>query len=244
MAQTASVPSLARFLEETREQPPSAEGFCNENARTVRVDVDGSVWISPGAAIAYRGDLRFERLATLAAHSAGEALSREAAPLVRAVGHGRLYCGHYGSHARVVRLQDESLVVAWHAVLAFESSLTFSSALVGHGVGVAAGGLMAVTLTGTGSLALATHGDPITLPVTAGQSVSTDPHATLAWSTSLTPRLKTDLSWRSAFGHGGHQSVQMLFEGQGSVLVQPYQQAAAFDLGPSALKQAAKLVTA
>jgi len=80
--------------------------------------------------------------------------------------------------------------------------------------------------------------------VTPGQPVSTDTHATLAWSTSLTPRLKTDLSWRSAFGHGGHQAVQMLFEGQGSVLVQPYQQPAAFDVRPSSLKQVAKLVIA
>jgi len=244
MTQPASIPSLARFLEATREQPPSAEAFCNENARTVRVDVDGSVWISPGAAIAYRGHLTFERLPTLEAHSIGEALTRETAPLVRAVGRGRLYCGHHGSHARVLRLQDEGLVVAWHTVLAFEPSLAFSTALVGHGVGLAAGGLVAVTLTGSGSLALATHGDPIALPVTPGLPVSTDPHATLGWSPSLTPRLKTDLSWRSAFGHGGHQAVQMLFEGEGSVLVQPFQQPAAFEVRPNSLKQVAKLVNA
>jgi uncharacterized protein (AIM24 family) len=241
--QPVSVPSLARFLEETREQPFAAEAFCNENARTVRVEVDGSVWIRPGAAIAYRGDLTFERLPTLEARSIGEALALETAPLVRAVGRGRLYCGHHGSHARVVRLEGDGLVVAWHALLAFQQSLEFSAALVGHGVGLAAGGLVTISLSGSGSLALATHGDPVTIPVSPGQSVSTDPHATLAWSSSLTPRLKTDLSWRSAFGHGGNQAVQMLFEGQGSVLVQPYQQAAAIDLRPNPVKQVAKLVT-
>jgi uncharacterized protein (AIM24 family) len=166
-------------------------------------------------------------------------VARETAPLVRAVGRGRLYSGHHGSHARVVRLEGDGLVVAWHALLAFQSSLAFSAALVGHGVGLATGGLVAISLSGSGSLALATHGDP---PVSPGQSVSTDPHATLAWSSSLSPRLKTDLSWRSAFGHGGNQAVQMLFEGQDSVLVQPYQQAAAIDLRPNPVK-VAKLVT-
>jgi uncharacterized protein (AIM24 family) len=170
-------------------------------------------------------------------------VARETAPLVRAVGRGRLYSGHHGSHARVVRLEGDGLVVAWHALLAFQQSLEFSAALVGHGVGLAAGGLVTISLSGSGSLALATHGDPVTIPVSPGQSVSTDPHATLAWSSSLTPRLKTDLSWRSAFGHGGNQAVQMLFEGQGSVLVQPYQQAAAIDLRPNPVKQVAKLVT-
>jgi uncharacterized protein (AIM24 family) len=52
--------------------------------------------------------------------------------------------------------------------------------------------------------------------------VSTDPHATLAWSGDVTPTLKTDLSWRSAFRHGGQQPLQMLFEGTGFVVVQPY----------------------
>ena len=33
----------------------------------LRIDVDGGVWLKPGAAIAYRGNIRFERLPTLSA---------------------------------------------------------------------------------------------------------------------------------------------------------------------------------
>ena len=46
--------------------------------------MDGGVWLKPGAAVAYRGDLTFERLPTLGAGSVQDAVLREAAPLVRA----------------------------------------------------------------------------------------------------------------------------------------------------------------
>ena len=77
-------------------------------------------------------------------------------------------------------------------------------------------------LTGHGAFAIAAHGEPLTLPVEMDRPVSTDPHATLAWSGQLTPSLKTDLSWRSVFRHGGQEPFQMFFEGTGFVVVQPY----------------------
>jgi uncharacterized protein (AIM24 family) len=217
------VQSLAGFLCETGALGDAGEGFENESARTLRIDVDGGVWLKPGAAIAYRGDLAFERLATLDARSLQDVVTREAAPLVRGIGKGRLYCGQHGSHVRVLRLAGESFVVAWPDLLAFADGLTFATSLVGHGVGIAAGGLVAVTLSGHGAVAIATHGQPLTLEVTPDNPVNTDPHATIAWSAALTPALRTDVSWRSVFGHGGHEPVQMHFEGTGFVVVQPYE---------------------
>ena len=49
-------------------------------------------------------------------------------------------------------------------------------------IGLAAGGLVATRLTGTGAVALATHGQPLVLRVTPGEPLRTDPHATVAWS--------------------------------------------------------------
>jgi uncharacterized protein (AIM24 family) len=245
-ASPESAQSLGRFLEETGETGENGMAggrFENESARTVRIDVDGGVWLKPGAAIAYRGDIGFERLPTIDARSLKDAVLREAAPLVRAIGKGRLYCGHHGSHARVVRLGGEAICVAWEDLLAFEESLVFETTFVGHGVGIAAGGLVVVTLSGYGALAIATHGRPLTLPVAPGHPVCTDPHATLAWSAALTPALKTDLSWRSVFGHGGHEPVQMLFEGTGFVVVQPYEDPSRFGVRVNPLKRIASLVT-
>jgi uncharacterized protein (AIM24 family) len=216
--------------------------FENESARTLRIDVNGGVWLKPGAAIAYRGDIAFERRRTLEARSVRDALLRETSPLVRAVGSGRLYCGHHGSHVHVIRLTGESIVVTWADLLAFEEKLGFSEQLVGHGIGLAAGGLVTVTLNGHGALALATHGQPLRLDVTPDEPLTTDPHATMAWSSSLEPALRTDLSWRSLFAHGGHEPVQMRFAGQGFVLLQPCEDPGRVPLKINPLKRLAALL--
>lgn len=242
-ANLESAESLGRFFDATGETGGAGERFDNESARTVRIDVDGGVWLKPGAAIAYRGDIRFERRPTLDAHSIADAVTRETAPLVRAIGKGRLFAGYRGSHARVVRLKGDAIVVAWEDLLAFEESLQFETMLVAHGVGLAAGGLVVVKLSGDGVFAVATHGQPLTLAVTPEQPVSTDPHATLAWSANLSPALKTDVSWRSVFGHGGHQAVQMFFGGNGFVVVQPYKDPSPFRPDVEPLKWLASLVT-
>jgi uncharacterized protein (AIM24 family) len=196
--------------------------FRLESDRVLRIDVDGGVWIKPGAAIAYRGDLTFERRRTMEARSVDQVAVREMSPLVRARGRARLYCAHHGAHVHLLDLHGETVVVSAQDVLAFESSLGFEMSLLGHGLGIAAGGLIVVALSGEGALAVATHGETLRLAVTPDNPLNTDPHATVAWSGGLTPTLKTDLSWRSVIGHGGHQPVQMRFEGTGFVIVQPY----------------------
>ena len=225
-----SADSIERLLRDTGEKAASGQRFERESERMLRIEVDGGVWLKPGAAIAYRGRLKFERLHTLAARSFIDAAIRETSPMVRASGLGRLYCAHRGLHVRPVRLNGETIVVAWPELLAFEESLTFKTRLVAHGIGIAAGGLTAVELSGYGALAIGSHGEPLTLSVTPDSPLSTDPHATLAWSGSLTPTLKTDLNWRSMLRHGGAEPVQMRFEGQGFVAVQPYEDASRFSL--------------
>jgi uncharacterized protein (AIM24 family) len=199
------------------------ERFVQESDRMVRIDVDGGVWLKPGAAIAYRGNIRFERRPTLGAESLIDAALRELAPIVRGSGQGRLYCGRHGAHLRIVRLTGESINVVSDELVAFEDTLVFEPHVVSHGVGIAAGGLITVKLSGHGAIAVASHGEPLTLQVTPGDPVSTDPHATIAWSGDLTPALKTDLNWRSLFQHGGHEPVQMFFAGNGYVMVQPFE---------------------
>lgn len=197
--------------------------FTQEAERMLRIDVDGGVWLKPGAAIAYRGDVAFNRLPTLGAHSLKDAAFRELTPFVRASGRGRLYCGHHGAHVRIVELKNDTMFVMWEELLAFEEQLQFEPGIVANGIGIASGGLIRVRLSGTGAIAMLTHGEPLKLEVTPGDPVRTDPHATIAWSGGLTPALKTDLSWRSLFAHGGNEPIQMSFEGSGYVIVQPYE---------------------
>src|SRR5688572_23669581 len=102
-----------------------SERFVQESERMLRIDVDGGVWLKPGAAIAYRGHIRFERLPTLGAHSVVDAALREMAPIVRGSGRGRLYCGNHGSHLRIVRLTGETINVVSDDLVAFEDTLLF-----------------------------------------------------------------------------------------------------------------------
>jgi uncharacterized protein (AIM24 family) len=240
---TAAAASLEQSLSDTYESSNVAGRFANESARTLRIAVDGGVWLKPGAAIAYRGELVFERRPTLESHSIADALIRETAPLVRAVGKGCLYCAQHGAHVRVIHLGGESLAVAAENLLAFEDTLAFEARLAGNGIGLAAGGLVTMRLAGHGALAIATHGQPLTLRVSRDQPVSTDPHATLAWSAGLTPLMKTDLTWRSLFAHGGHEPIQMLFEGSGFVVVQPFEDPSRFHIGGNQVKRLAALLT-
>ena len=68
-----------------------------------------------------------------------------------------------------------------------------------------------------GLLAITTHHDPLTLNVRHAYPVFTDPHATVAWSGSLEPTIKTDVSLKTLVGRGSGESIQLCFEGEGFV---------------------------
>jgi uncharacterized protein (AIM24 family) len=89
---------------------------------------------------------------------------------------------------------------------------------------MAAGGLFNMQLGGTGMVAITTHFDPITLVVTPEYPVYTDPNATVAWSGNLQPSIKTDISLKTFFGRGSGESFQLAFQGQGWVVLQPYEE--------------------
>ena len=73
-------------------------------------------------------------------------------------------------------------------------------------------------------IAITSHYNPMTLRVTPGSPVFTDPNATIAWSANLSPDFKTDISFKTFLGRGSGESFQMKFEGDGFVVVQPYEE--------------------
>jgi uncharacterized protein (AIM24 family) len=193
--------------------------------RLVRIEVDGSVWIKRGSLIAYNGQLKFRREKVLHAEhlkiKSGplrSAIKREIVPLARAEGKGVLYISDSAKHSQVIRLKDGCIYVVAETLLAFEPSVSHEVQFVG-GVGLLAGGILVVKLSGTGLVAVGLKGDPLTLPVTTGNAVYTDPTAVVAWGAPLWPTLKTDLAMKTIIGHGGGEPVQMRFEGDGYVVV-------------------------
>jgi uncharacterized protein (AIM24 family) len=220
--------SLENFISRNRAEADPGSGFCVASERILQVNVDGKVWQTFGSAIAYYGDIEFSRLPTAKAKHLSTAFLREVEPLVAAEGKGRLFCAFEGRHIRIVQLTGETLNVCSTGLLAFEDSLDFELFVPNFEVSATSGGIFGVKLSGKGYVAISVHGQPIVLPVTSERPLHTDPHATIAWTEGLEPTLSTDLTWRTFLLHGGGQSFQMHFKGNGDVAIQPGKNARQF----------------
>jgi len=155
-----------------------------------------------------------------------KAFTGEGARLTKAEGAGKLYLADQGKKITILALANESIFINGNDVLAFEPSLKFNITMMRKIAAMVSGGLFNVRFEGSGMLAITTHYDPITLRVTPGRPVFTDPNATIAWSGTLTPEFKTDVSLKTFFGRGSGESFQMMFNGDGFVVVQPYEELA------------------
>lgn len=219
--------SLGDFLQNTAERDNPGEVFELESSRMLEVTVGGRVWSKLGAAVAWRGALRFRREGMLAGgvmKALKRAVSNETGPLVCIEGEGVAYLADRARQITVLRLAGEALNVNGNDLLAFEDTVAYDITLHRRMAGWASGGLFSVRLQGQGMVAILSHGQPLTLPVRRGDPVSTDPNATVAWSDGLKPQLRVDMSLRNIVGRGAGESLQMVFEGEGFVVVQPYEE--------------------
>jgi uncharacterized protein (AIM24 family) len=219
--------SISEFIDKT-EQVDKGEGFFElETPRMLEVNLDGQVWAKAGSMVAYHGEIKFEREGILE-HGLGTAFKKvitgEGASLMKAGGQGKLYLADSGKKIIILHLNNESIFVNGNDLLAFEPSIKWEIKLMKKIAGLMAGGLFNVRCEGTGMIAITTHYEPLTLRVTPGQPVITDPNATVAWSGNLRPEFQTDISLKTFFGRGSGESIQMRFEGEGFVVVQPYEE--------------------
>lgn len=219
--------SLDEFVAQTAQRPDRAEPFELESDRMLEVNLQGMVWTKMGSMVAYVGGVKFTREGILE-HGLGRLLKKtftgEGARLTKAEGQGRLYLADSGKKITILRLEGDSIFVNGNDVLAFESAIQWDIKLMRKITGIMAGGLFNIRLEGTGLIAVTTHHDPLTLRVQPGQPVITDPNATVAWSGSLSPTFRTDVSLKTFFGRGSGESIQMEFDGEGFVVVQPYEE--------------------
>ncbi len=221
--------TIEEFIRSTAQDDSANEYFQLENDRMLEVNLDGLVWIKAGGMVAYAGQMKFTReglldkgLGTLLKRS----VTGEGAKLTKAEGSGRLYLADNGKTIIILKLQGESIFVNGSDLLAFEPTIDWEIKMMRKLAAVASGGFFNVRLTGNGLVAITSHFEPITLRVTPGQPVRTDPNATIAWSGSLQPEFKTDVSLKSFFGRASGESIQMEFAGDGFVVVQPYEEVA------------------
>lgn len=219
--------SIEEFIAKTGEKDRGEGFFELESSRLLEVNLDGMVWTKMGSMIAYNGNIKFTREGVLE-HGLGKLLKKtltgEGVRLTKAEGNGKLYLADGGKKVTILDLQDESLFVNGNDLLAFENSVQWDIKLMRKITGMLAGGLFNVKMEGSGMVAITTHFDPITLRVSPGSPVITDPNATVAWSGNLSPEFRTDISLKTFFGRGSGESIQMEFKGDGFVVVQPFEE--------------------
>jgi uncharacterized protein (AIM24 family) len=219
--------TIGDFVANTAQKDRGEGLFELESDHTLEVNLNGMVWAKLGSMVAYRGGIKFEREGMLD-HGLGTLLKKtvtgEGAHFMRAVGNGKLYLAEGGKRISIINLQNQSIYVNGNDLLAFEPSVRFEIKLMRRVSSMMAGGLFNVRLEGTGMVAITTYYEPLTLMVTPDSPVSTDPNATVAWSGSLYPDLKTDITFKTLLGRGSGETFQMYFGGTGFVVVQPYEE--------------------
>ena len=209
-------------------QKDRGEGlFELEGDRFLEVHLNGMVWTKKGSMVSYSGDIKFTRERILE-QGLGKALKKfittEGMQLTKAEGQGILYLADAGKKVTILQLAGESLCVNGNDVLAFEPSLNWDIKMLKSIAGMLSGGIFNVRLEGSGMIAFTSHYDPLVLIPGPNRPIYTDPNATIAWSGNLTPEFKADVSLKTFFGRGSGESLQMKFQGDGFVVIQPYEE--------------------
>ena len=220
--------SIQAFIKETAQDESKNDFFQLENDYLLELNINNqTVMIKKGAMVAYDGDVKFEREGMLSkglGNLLKKAVSGEGTTMMTSTGTGRIYVADYAKKIRILYLENETINVNGNDILAHEQAIKSDVVMMKSVAGIVGGGLFQVKLQGTGHIAVTTHGTPITLLVKPGKPVFTDPNATVAWSGSLNPTIKTDVSLKTFIGRGSGESIQMKFEGEGWVIVQPYEE--------------------
>ena len=220
--------TISQSIEKTKQTDADHDYFELEKPQMLEINLKNqAVWTKAGSMVAYTGNINFEREGMLSGGLGKflkKTLSGEGAKLMKAEGSGRLYVADSGKKVQILQMNNEAICVNGNDVLAHDQSLKSDITMLKSIAGMMAGGLFQVKLTGSGMVAISTHGDPLTLLVTPENPVFTDPNATVAWSGNLSPELKSNVSFKSLLGRGSGEEFQMKFSGSGWVLIQPYEE--------------------
>jgi len=219
--------SITEFIRQTEQNDEQKAFFELETPRMLEVNLRNLVWAKAGSMVAYNGNIKFEREGFLE-HGLGtlfkKAFTGEGASLMKATGQGALYLADRGKKIIILELQNETIYVNGNDLLAFEPTIKHEIKFMRKVAGMMAGGLFNIRCSGYGLVAITSHYEPLTLHVTPGNPVFTDPNATVAWSGNLTPQFQTDISFKTFIGRASGESIQMRFEGNGFVIIQPYEE--------------------
>lgn len=221
--------SIDDFVTSLSQQEGSTDTFVKETSELLEVNLDDRVWARVGSMIAYTGNVTFERESALKGGVTKffkKKMTGEGAPLMKMEGTGSVYLADRKKKISAFQLANEKVSVNGTDLLAFEDGVDWDIEMMKNAGGMIAGGLFNVKLQGHGAVVITSHGKPLTLRVEPDTPIYTDPQATVAWDGSLSPQIETNMSAKALIGRGSGESVQFRFEGDGWVLVQPFEEGA------------------
>jgi uncharacterized protein (AIM24 family) len=200
----------------------TGETFSLQNERLLKVELAGAtIQAKLGSMVAYQGEVKFEH-----AGSGGlgrmmkRATTGEGVKLMKLTGSGEVFLASHAQEVHLVKLADDRITVSSNNLLAFDAGIDWDIRKVEGASGVLAGGLFNLELAGSGMVALLSHGPPLMIELD-GTPTFADPSAAITWSSGVKTAIRTDMSWKTFIGRGSGESLQMAFEGQGWLLVQP-----------------------
>jgi uncharacterized protein (AIM24 family) len=201
----------------------SPQAFNLQNSKLLKVELNQvTIQAKLGSMVAYQGDVTFEH-----AGSGGmgrmlkKAMTGEGTSLMKMTGSGEVFLAHQAQDVHLIYLENEAITVNGPNLLAFDAGIDWDiNRLQGGGAGAMAGGLFNMTLQGTGWVAILSDGPPVLLDVASAPTFA-DAQAAITWSQNVSVGLKTDVNLKTLIGRGSGESVQLAFQGQGWVLVQP-----------------------
>ncbi|HMO18529.1 MAG TPA: AIM24 family protein [Oligoflexia bacterium] len=202
------------------------EAFNKANDRLLEANLNGKIWIKTGSMVAYQGAINFRREG-IAEHGISKLIKRkfsgEHTLLTAAEGQGILLLADQGKKICITDLNGIPLYIQAEHLLAFENGVKWDVQPL-FNIGTAlAGGLFHICLSGKGHIAFTSQYDPVVLRVKPGQSIMTDAAATVGWTSGVVPNVKTDINLQTLIGRGSGETIQLRFEGDGAVIIQPFE---------------------
>jgi uncharacterized protein (AIM24 family) len=206
-------------LEKESDQP----GLRLQSSKMLKIELNGEVMARTGSMVAYQGQVQFQ---ALGAGGVGKWLKQkvtgEGVPLMKLTGRGDVFLANEASDIYLIDLEgNDALSINGANVLAFEPTLQYDIKMV-QGMGMlSSAGLFNCVFSGTGRIAITSHGTPVVLQV--DQPTYADPQAAICWSASLqTGYHRADnLGLGTLVGRSTGEAFTMSFAGQGFVVVQP-----------------------
>jgi uncharacterized protein (AIM24 family) len=194
--------------------------FALQNAQLVRVALGDDVLSVKGAMVAFQGQVRFDHEKSgSVAKMLKKMVTSEDLPLMRVSGQGEVFFANEAGFVYLVDLAGDGISVNGRNLLAFDAALQWDINRV-KGAGMMAGGLFNTTVSGTGTVALCTVGQPVVLDCSQ-QPTYVDVQACVAWSSHLVPDVVSSMNMRSMLRGGSGEAFQYAFHGPGFVVVQP-----------------------